>query len=268
MCSGRTLSFITNTARRYWLFALLLFPPLIPPYSSRGYALTDWAVVNQYILFHPIKADLAFLFPIFKIIPVLILTGLFLHIKPAARLLYGYMALFFALAGILQSVSISARWGLAVCTGNLVTFLFLSFLWGREAIRNPSRLVFRQEGFLQYWPVWLALIPFWYPVNPQTLLPDFNPQYLITSGAGLSFCLTTPLFLAVFLMSTDNTIHLPTACLAFVGLYMGLSNLALEWIILPEFWWIGVLHLPLAILSGKNLLRVFPPAPATGGRIV
>jgi hypothetical protein len=37
---------------------------------------------------------------------------------------------------------------------------------------------------------------------------------------------------------------------------MGVSNLALEWVIIPQFWWIGVLHLPLVIISAYSLVRV------------
>lgn len=34
---------------------------------------------------------------------------------------------------------------------------------------------------------------------------------------------------------------------------MALGNLYLEWAIAPQMWWIGVLHLPLLILSFTGL---------------
>jgi hypothetical protein len=47
------------------------------------------------------------------------------------------------------------------------------------------------------------------------------------------------------------------AVTAFVGLYMGLGNLLLEFVILPQWWWIGCLHFPLVILSAYSPILVF-----------
>jgi hypothetical protein len=216
----------------------------------------DWGAVNQFIITHPVKAEMAAVYPVFKIVPVLLIIGLFTGKRWLNRLFYAYVALVYVLAAILQSVSVSSRYGLAVCTANLVTFLTLSILWASEAVTLKSGMSIGGHRVLQYWPFLPALLAFWYPVNPQTLLPDFNPAYFIYTGAGLSFCLATPLFLSVLLMpSHSGTIKL-LACTAFVGLYMGISNLALEWVIIPSYWWIGVLHVPLTVISARGFLRV------------
>jgi len=247
---------IRNGFHRWWFLFLLLLPQLLPPYSSHGYAWTEWAAVNQFVITHPIKTEVEVLFPLFKVIPLLLVTQMLFSRRLIPWLFYGYAAIVFALTAGLQSISVSEQWGLAICTGNVVTFLFLSGLWMKEAIRRKHSIPLHNLTIGNLWPLLLALPAFWYPVNPQTLLPEFNPVYLITSGAGLSFCLATPLFLSVVLLAYPNTNNILLACTAFIGLYMGVSNLALEWVIIPQFWWIGVLHIPLVIISAYSLGRV------------
>jgi hypothetical protein len=251
------VSSIRNTAG-WWFLPLLFLPQLIPPYASHGYAIAEWPAVNQYIITHPVKTFLPTLYPFFKIIPLIILTGVFLNKKVAGKLFIGWVALVYVLAAFLQSVSVSSRFGIAICTGNLVIFVFLAVIWAREALRSAEKFSIPRLSLQNFWLLVAAFLAFWYPVNLQTLLPDFNPVYLVTSGAGLSFCLSTPLFLSVFLVKYPFINPPVIACTAFVGFFMGVSNLVLEWVIIPSYWWIGVLHLPLVIISAFSLFRVLP----------
>ncbi len=244
---------LLRAIRQWWFLPILLLPQLIPPFASQGYRIMEWPAVNQYIITHPVKVDLSAFYPIFKIVPLLLMVGLFSGIKPVSRLFYTWVALVFGLAAILQSVSVSSKLGWAICTGNLVMFLILALLWGKEALKPSVSLTFRQNLIHRWWLLLLALVAFWFPVNPQTMKPDFNPMYMILSGAGLSFCLSTPLFLAILLLASPWVNKTLIACTSFVGLFVGLSNLVLEWLIIPVYWWIGVLHLPLVILSVTGL---------------
>lgn len=247
-------SAIRDAARRWWLLPLLFLPQLIPPYASHGYAIAEWPAVNQFIITHPIKTFLPTVYPFFKIIPLILLTGIFLNKKVAEKLFIGWVALVYVLAAFLQSVSINSRLGIAICTGNLIIFVFLAVIWAREALRPAERFSIPGQSLRNFWPLAIALLAFWYPVNPQVLQPDFNPIYMVTSGAGLSFCLSTPLFLSVFLVKYPFISPPVIACTAFVGFFMGVSNLVLEWAIIPSYWWIGVLHLPLVIISAFCLI--------------
>ncbi len=174
-----------------------------------------------------------------------------------SRLFSAYVGISFVLFALLQSISVSETWGTGVCTANLVTFLLLAGLWFKEAVHPQNRMYIQKDNVWKYWPLLLALFAFWEPVNPQNLSPDFNPVYLFTSGSGLSFCMTTPLYLAMLILSFPQVNKILFACTGFISFFMGISNLVLEFVIFPAFWWIGMLHFPLVILSTYSLLLVF-----------
>jgi len=237
--------------QRWWFLLFFLLLQLLPPYSSQGYPLRDWGLVNAYILTHTIKTPFAALYPVFQIIPLILIGMLFIMPgKAAVRIFSAYVAFSYAIIAFVQSVSISDRYGFSVCAASLITFLGLAGVWLWESIHSKKELFFRQKP-----PAWkyglllLALLPFWGPVNRITLLPDFNPVYLLTSGAGLSFCLVTPLYLAGLILFYPKLNRPGLVATSFVGVLMGLGNMVLEFAIYPAMWWIGVLHLPLLGIS-------------------
>jgi hypothetical protein len=245
----RAQHFMLSALRQWWFLGLLLLPELLPPYSSHGYALHEWSTVNAFIITHPVKWISSGLFPIFQVIPLGLLIAVFAVRQKVSRLFNIYVAISYVLVAFLQSISISQTWGTAVCTGNLITFLILAGLWFHEAVHPQNRLDLHRDSVWKYWPLVLALFAFWEPIDPRTLTPDFNPVYLFTSGSGLSFCLVTPLYLAILILSFPHVNKPLFACTGFIGLFMGISNLVLEFIIIPAYWWIGILHFPLVILS-------------------
>ena len=247
---------IETAGRRWWFLLLVLLPQCIPPYASQGYRLREWGAVNAYIVTHSIKSSFAGLFPVFQIATLIFFTAVFCVGKRAARLFGAYAALSYTLMALLQNISVGDSYGLAVCAANGITFLTLAGLWLWEAVAPKNRFEMQKKAVWEYWPLLLALVSFWEPLNPDTLGPDFNPVYLLTSGASLSFCMATPLYLAVLVLYFPGVNRIVLAVSGLVGLVMGLGNMVLEFVITPAYWWIGVLHFPLLILSIYSLVLV------------
>jgi len=237
----------TWTKRR--LFLLLLLLQLLPPYTSSGYHLSQWGMVNAYILTHTTKGRYAAFFPLFQLLPLVFIFTLVLYGNRFAKAFFLFGAVSFVLMAFLQSISISKQFGLAVCIGNLVTTLAVSGFWFWEALKLRGDFTWHKPPIWKYWALPLALLAFWEPVHPITLLPDFQPFLFLTSGSGLAFCLVTPLYLAVLTLYFPR-VHITVPLVtSFVGMMLGLGNLALEFILLPAYWWIGILHVPLLIIS-------------------
>jgi hypothetical protein len=251
------LQIIKTIAHRGWLLAPILALQLIPPYSSQGYSLLEWPAVNSYILTHPVKHSFAALYPIFQATPLALVALVLLAGNRVRRIFSVYAALSYVAIAFLQSISISDRYGLGICVANLLTFLILAGMWFWETMFPKNHFSAPKQPAWKYWAVVLALAPFWEPVNPKTLLPDFNPVYILTSGAGLSFCLVTPLYLAILTLYFPDVNRSILTFTGFVGIIMSLGNMALEFVIYPVYWWIGVLHIPLFIISSYSLWLSF-----------
>jgi len=61
-----------------WLILLVAMMVLLPPYVSTGFNVSEILQINSYILTHSIKHDYAVVFPLFNIIALLVLCGVYL----------------------------------------------------------------------------------------------------------------------------------------------------------------------------------------------
>jgi hypothetical protein len=78
--------------------------------------------------------------------------------------------------------------------------------------------------------------------------PNFNPLLLLVSqDYGLTFCITTPIFLFLLILFYPQVNMLAYRITAFNGLLYGVFNLT-YWFT-PELRWMGFLHLPILIIS-------------------
>ena len=106
----------------------------------------------------------------------------------------------------------------------------------------------------KYWVVPLAFLAFWYPLNQDTFLPDFNPIYLFTNVAGLTFCMMTPVYLAILLLHYPQINIATLRVTGLAGIIIASYNILLNFFMYPDLlWWNGVLHIPLLMISGYAL---------------
>ena len=138
--------------------------------------------------------------------------------------------------------------------------------WVWEAIVLQNDLSPTKIPIWRYWVIPLALLAFWYPVDPRTLMPDCNPVHLFTDGAGIALCTMTPVYVGLL------TIYYPRVNIAtfrvtsLVGLIIGLYNMNLNFIISPGILWCnGILHIPLLGISAYGLILSLKKEPCRQG---
>ncbi len=240
---------------KWWFVPLILLPQLIPPYTQTGYRIQEWGIVNAHTLTHSIKSAFAPLYPVFQVLVLSAIITLILFKNRIARVFSVFVALSYISMGFLQSISVYQPYGLAICTANVVTCFVLAGLWFWEALRPRNNFTFQPQPIRLLWPVPLALLAFWEPVNHATLLPDFNPLYLLTSGTGIVFCLVTPLYLTLILFQLP-TVNIPLlGATSFISIFLALGNFLICFVIYPTYWWVGILHLPLLVIGVYGLQR-------------
>jgi len=177
--------------------------------------------------------------------------------KPAkmGRILAGYMGLNYLIIAIVQTMGTTAQYGFVLHTGGMVLYVVLGLVWLVVAFRNELQVSFQSISWQHLLLLPLVLLAFWAPyvASGNGVRPDFNPLLLLFSpDYGLTFCLTTPVFLFLLILSYPQVNMLAYRITAFNGFLYGVFNLA-HWFN-PELRWMGVLHLPLLILSVYALM--------------
>jgi hypothetical protein len=174
------------------LFAVCVIAVCPPPYASKGYKMQEWGDVISQALNHAIVYQHPQIYPIFKVILIVLLIALFVFRNQVARLFSIYAGISYVLFAIGQSIAVTEKYGVAVCTIIIVMFFVVAAFWVWEAIALQNDFRPAKIPVWRYWVVPLLLFAFWCPLNWQTLMPDFNPAYVFTNGAGMAFCMMTP----------------------------------------------------------------------------
>jgi hypothetical protein len=166
-----------------------------------------------------------------------------------------YVAVNYAFFALYHGMGRTETYGVIINPGNLAMFLTVSASWFWDVLVRRNDFRNRKRPLWKYWVAPLVLLAFWFPVNKDTGMPDFNPVYLVTNKAGLAFCPMTPLYVGLLTIYYPTVNRVTLRVTGIVGLAAALANLHLQFIKYPgTMWWIGVLHLPLLIICSYGLV--------------
>lgn len=254
----RTLESVT---RKWWFLVLfILISPLIPPVISKGIDLSKTGEVVGYVLRHTFftSDNLSPLYPIFKILPIVLVIALVFLGNRISRFLSLYAGITYTLFAVLQYMAVTDRYGFGILSGNFILTLIVAGFWFWEVTIHRNDFSPRKIPVTRYWVIPLAFLAFWYPLNLESMKPDFDLSYILTNPAGLAFCSMTPVYLGIL------TLYHPTVNIAtlritsLLGVIVGFWNLVVNFLISPDMlWWDGVLHLPLVFISVYALTLSF-----------
>jgi hypothetical protein len=162
---------------------------------------------------------------------------------------HGYAALLLFAIALFQNSASTEQFGLVIIIGNVVLITIVALAWLWEAVARKGEYS-RAAPSPWKWPFFaLAFFAFWFPANSATAAPDFNPLSLVTNGSMVTYCMATPVLLAFLLLYFPHVNIVTFRLSAFVGLMFGGVN-AITWFVLnPSMWWMGVLHVPLLLVS-------------------
>lgn len=251
----KTQGKLESITRRWWFFLLLILLQFVPPYASKGFELSETGMVNLEILSHSLVFTYTVLYPIFKIIPIILVVSIIFLGNRVTRPLNAYVTITYVLFAFLQNIAITEKYGLGIIVVNLIMFNLVAAFWFWEAIVQKNDFTPTKQSAWKYWVVPLAFLAFWYPANPHKLMPDFNPIYLLTNAAGLAFCMMTPVYLAILTLYYPKTNMATLRVTSLVGAIIGFYNMWVNFFVHPSLlWWNGVLHIPLITISIYGLV--------------
>ena len=254
---------LERITRRWWFFGLfVLMQFTIPPYASKGYKIEDWGNVIMHALGNAIVYHHRWVYPYFNTIAILLLIGILVLRNKLARVFSIYVAVSYVLFAIGQSIAFTDRYGVSICTINVVMFSIVAAFWFWEAVVLQGDYGLRELPIWRYWVVPLAILAFWYPASRGR--PDFNIVHFFTSGSGLAFCLMTPVYVGLLTLYWPRVNLATLRVTSLVGLIIGLYNMYANFgVEAARHWWNGVLHIPLLVISLYGLiLSLKRPPPA------
>ena len=235
--------------KKWWLYLLLLLLFFIPTYASNPYDPRQSVDLIGAVLSAPLINAFPIVMPLAKLIPVVLIVGLLAYGNKARRAFNAYVALLYLALAFLQTAAVTDTYGLVVITGNLALLLIVALAWGWEAVAERNDFGTRQRPLWRWWVAPLAVVSLLAPVDTRSMSPDFGLVRLLTNEAGLTCCMMTPVVLAVltFFHPTVNPAVLRVT--SFAGLLLGAVNMLVWFVVEPWGWWMGVLHIPLVVIS-------------------
>lgn len=235
------------------VYILFIFISLLPPITEVSFPPED----TQKVIIELLKVSiipyrhLGIIFHILFLIQILLII---MHTKNAGRVIAGSMGLDYIIISVIQSIGNTETFGIVIHTGGLVAFFILGLTWLWVAFKEEISISSIKLNWQHVFLMVFTLLAFWSPYKEVTgkIVPDFDPLLLINSADfGLTFCFTTPVFLFFLILIYPNVNKYAFRITAFNALIYAIYNLS-HWIN-PETRWMGVLHLPLLVLSIYSL---------------
>jgi hypothetical protein len=251
--SSSSLSAFDRLTLRWWFFLIIFLVFFSPAYTTLPFNPAETPALVIEVLSQPLVYSIPAMFPLFKLIPLALAAGLFLFPKRASRFFYAWAGFNLIVVAIFQDMAQTSSFGFAVLVGNLIIYGLVGLLWLHAAGGpNGERLDLSHPlpGW-RYWVILPALLAYWYPVGMVGGIPtpNFAPVGLIANEAGLTFCMILPVYLAILTLVYPG-VDLPVLRISgFIGMITGLLNV-IEFFLIPVYGaWMGILHLPLLLIS-------------------
>ena len=209
---------VERITRKWWFFlSFVLLQFVVPPYASKGYKFPqEWGNVIAFALRHAFIYSNSKLFPVFKIIPIILIVLIIVLRNRVNRLFNITVAFSYVLFAFGQNIAVTEKYGVAICTVNVIMFLAVACFWAWEAIALQNNFSPSKISIRRYWIVPLMFLAFWYPASFETMKPDFNPLGLFTNVAGVTFCMMTPVYVGLLSLYWPN-VNISTLRVTIIG---------------------------------------------------
>jgi hypothetical protein len=235
--------------KKWWLYPLLLLLFFIPIYAARNYDPRQVVDLIGQVLSAPLIYAFPVLMPIAKIATVVVIIGVLIYGNTMRRVFNLYVAVLYLAIALFQTTAVTDTYGLVVLSGNMALVLVVALVWVWEVVAERNDFGARKRPLWRWWVALLAVVSLLAPVDANTMSPDFSLVRLLTNEAGLTFCMMTPVVLAVLTMFFPAVNLVVFRVLSFVGMIFGAVNLVMWFFVAPWGWWMGVMHIPLVVTS-------------------
>lgn len=253
---------LDTSTRRWWFFAGVIgLSYILVPFASKNFSILRLMNILRTTLGNSFYYSCKPVFPAFQIIAIIMFLSLIFFRMKMSRIFCIYAAICYVLFNV-QSIAVTEKYGLSLVTYNIFAFNLVAASWCWEAVTGINDFSKIRQPFWKYIVLSMAVFAFWLPINPNTGGPDFKLIYFLISGSALTFCMMTPVFMAVLIFFYPNVNFVTLRVTGLIGTAIGLANIIPKLILrMHSTWWDGFLHLPLLILSILGMVLSMKTVP-------
>ena len=242
-----------------WFKIILTILVFIPSYTQVGYDPSKTTDVIAAVMSHSVVSSVVWALPIAKAVLLAVIVIPLVPAKFTQRFLLGYYALILFIIGLLQNMSFTEEFGFVWLLGNTFVQFAVLGICLVDVLKNRTVVAKEQLVKGRLWVVVPMLVAFLMPYSINSagiVYPSFTLNVLLNE-AGVTYCMVTPVIIGILLLFSKG-VHKPTlSIISYVGFIFGLLNMMTWFGIRTDNWWMGVLHLPLLILSFYGLIIAY-----------
>ncbi len=242
-------SILESLTRRWWWKVIAVVLLFMPPYAE----LPAPPQQTPELIASVLRAPLAYYSPLAyggaKVLFAVLALGLAVAKECYATIFSYYVGLLFLAIAVFQTTAVTPSYGFVYIAGNSLLSLAVGMAWlvqGRSSERLDRRTL---VGPHAPWLAGLALLAFWFPVDATGHYPSFTMVKLLLGESVVTLCMLLPVASVIVLLLSDRANRATLSVTGFVGLLFGLLNLVTWFVINRGMWWMGILHMPLLVIS-------------------
>ncbi len=247
---------------KWWIYLILVAIFCVPAYTQIPFDRTNTSKVVAEVLRNPLIYYNQYIYIIVKVVFIALACVSIIFKK--FNKVFNYF-IFIQLIGIaiFQSTAYTESYGLSFLIGNIILFLIVAAAWLMQSINNYENEYKNKIGNIKYLLLALAILAFWCPADNTGMLPNFTLLELVANESMVTFCMVTPVILVISLLYSEKINFQSLRIISFIGLMFGVVNEITCFMLSVDMWWMGILHLPLLIVSlftfivsGKELKKI------------
>jgi len=249
---------LDNTTRKWWFYTLFIaLQFLIPPFASHNFSFNNWGDMVSHTLSHSFSMDIRHIYPYGQYVLIAFLLCWLIFGNKIKQIINILIALSVLLFMLIQNIAITEKYGFSMVTLNIILFLMVALVWFYDLKEQKNTFSPPKPMVLHIILILAVVFTLWTPVHWNPISPDFSPNNFFINGSAFQFCMMIPLYLSMLLFSFPKVNLVTLRITGLVGLTIGQYNLAFYFIFIPEMWWMGIMHLPLFLISLYAFFKSF-----------
>ncbi|HZK19572.1 MAG TPA: hypothetical protein VFC68_02475 [Treponemataceae bacterium] len=251
MIKNKTKKFLGHTI---WFKVFLTILIFVPSITERPYNPVETSDVIASVLSHPLIVEIDFLLPVFKLLLLASMIIPFLIHRDFQKILLVYYGIILIIVGVFQNIAYTETYGYAWLVGNSLGQIVVALYCFYDVFRQKSVL---KRQFVNKKRLWLIvpmiialLLP--YEVVDTVIRPSMKT--VLYNESGVTYCMITPIVIGIMIIFSKEMYKPLLSAISYLGFLYGLLNMVTWFGIQKENWWMGVLHLPLLVISLYGLI--------------